>query len=128
MVRAVLTLLVVGLAAAPATANPRAREVTPSRTLSSVDAREARPTSAPPMMREPGRRSSLANGVPPRRAPVKSARRELTMSSEWNGLREMLYEHMPHGGDERAVSFTLMPMVINGAAESAPGFGLSGSF
>jgi hypothetical protein len=124
-VRAVLALLVVGLAVAPAMANPRGREVTPSRML---PAREARPTPTPPSMREPGRRSSFAKGVPPRRAPVKIDRHERQMPTLWNGLREKLYDRMPHGGNERAVSYTLMPMVITGADDSAPGLGLTGSF
>lgn len=50
------------------------------------------------------------------------------MPSVWRGLSEKVYEKMPHGGDDRAVSYTLVPMVINGAADSAPGLGLSGSF
>jgi hypothetical protein len=127
-VRAVLALLVVGLAAAPATANPRSREDALSRTPAARELREARPMATPPAMREPGRRSSLAKGLPLRRAPVKADRHERTMPTLWNNVRDKISEQMPHGGNDRAFSYTLTPMVINGAADSAPGLGLSGSF
>jgi hypothetical protein len=59
---------------------------------------------------------------------VKSARDERQMPSLWNQVREKLYDRMPHGGDDRAFSYTLTPMVINGATDSVPGLGLSGAF
>jgi hypothetical protein len=126
-VRAVLALLVAGLAVGPATANPRGREVAVSRTPAR-DVREARPIPTAPPMREPGRRSSIAKEPPIRRAPAKADHHERTLVPMWNGLREKLYDTLPHGGDDRAFSFMLTPLVINGAADSAPGLGLSGAF
>jgi hypothetical protein len=79
-------------------------------------------------MREPSRRPSVTKDAPNRRAPARSDRHERTMPSLWNQVREKVYESLPHGGNDRAFSYTVMPMVITGATESAPGLGLSGSF
>jgi hypothetical protein len=59
---------------------------------------------------------------------VKTDRHEVRMPSMWRGLRDVVSERLPHGGDDRAFSYTLMPMVITGADDSAPGLGLTGSF
>lgn len=123
--RAVLSLLVVSLAVVPATANPRRLEV--PRALSR-DVREAVPSRALPSLRESGRRGSRATAPVIPRAPAKVERRDLTTPSVWNRLRDTVYDHMPGGGNDRAFSYTLVPMVINGAADSVPGVGLSGSF
>ncbi len=74
-------------------------------------------------MREPGRRSSAVKALPSRRASSRTDRPDL-----WNSLRDKVYDHLPHRGNDRAVSYTLMPMVITGAADSAPAVGLCGSF
>lgn len=125
--RAVLSLLVIGLAAAPATANPRARAAVPERAQQARE-RESHPAATPPGLREPARRPELARGVTRPLAPAKAERHEVKMPSMWRGLRNKIYDQLPHGGNDRAFSYTLMPMVITGAADSAPGVGLSGAF
>jgi len=132
-VRSVLAMILVGLVAAPAAANPRVRAVSldraspPAREVREPrDVRDAIPTPTPPSVREPGRRSSLAKGLPVRRP--KADHRAPVEVSLWTNLQNKVYETMPHGGDDRAFSYTLMPMVINGAAESVPAVGLSGAF
>lgn len=80
--------------------------------------REAVPT--PPTMRsEPGRPSSPVKPPLSPRAAVGTESQQL-----WNSLRGKVYDQMPHGGNDLALSYRLMPMVINGA----PALGLCGSF
>jgi len=79
-------------------------------------------------MREPGRRPPLAHRITRPLQRAKSDRAEVVMPSLWSGLRDVISRKLPHGGDDRAFSYTLMPMVITGAADSAPALGLSGSF
>ncbi len=119
--RGLLSLVVVGLIAAPAAANPRAGATVVPRM---VVGRDATLPAAP----EPTRRAEPVKREAHPSAHAKSERPEVTMPVLWSGVRDKIYDQLPRGGRDRGFSYTVTPMAITGIAETVPGLGISGSF